>query len=81
VYIGPHWLGIGKFIARLSGLLEKCQGGQVIVKWVHQEWGVGSELKLEGQGLTQVLLHVLLGGKEDRTIGARDLNLGHTAHW
>jgi len=42
--------------------------------------GVGSELESEGQGLTQMLLCVFLGGKEDRTIGAWDLNLGHTVH-
>jgi len=28
-----------------------------------------------------MLLHVLLGGEEDRTVRAGDLNLGHTVHW
>jgi len=76
VCMGPHWLGIGKYLAGLSGWLEqRCQGGQVHNEGVCQDRTVGSELKSEHQGLTQVLLHFLLGRKEDRNIGARDLNL------
>jgi len=50
------------------------------MKWVSQEWGVGGKLKLERQGLTELLLNSLLGSEVLGTIGARDLKLGHTAH-
>jgi len=34
---------------------------------VGQEWGVGSELETEGQGLTEVLLNLLLRCKMERS--------------
>jgi len=42
--------------------------------------GVGSELEVEGQGLTDVLLNLLLGCDVERAIRSRNLYLGHTTH-
>jgi len=38
-----------------------------------QKWGVGNKLKLEGQGLPEVLLDLLLGSEVERAIRTRDL--------
>jgi len=61
------------------------QGGtkeaKLISEGVGQEWGVCGELKTEGQGLTEVLLNLLLGCKMERAIRSGNLYLRHTMHW
>jgi len=43
----------------------RSQGGareaKLIMEGLGQKWGVSSELEVEGQGLTEVLLNPLLG--------------------
>ena len=48
---------------------------------VSQEWKVGSELELEGQSFTEVLLNLLLRCEMERAIGSGNLYLRHTVHW
>jgi len=45
-----------------------------------QEWGVSSELKVESQGLTEMLFNLLLGCEMERAIGSGNLYLRHTMH-
>jgi len=51
---------------------------QLISEGVNQEKGVGSDLEVEGKGLTEVLFNLLLGCKVERAIKTREL--GHAAH-
>jgi len=53
---------------------------KLIMEGVSQEWGVGSELEVEGQGLTEVLPNLLLGCEMEMAIGTRDLDMRYTTH-
>ncbi len=48
---------------------------------VGQEWGVGSELELEGQSFTEMLLNLLLRCEMEGAIGSGNLYLRYTVHW
>jgi len=60
VKVYPCWALVGTLQNSLSGW-GGSKKAKLIMEGVGQEWGVGGKLKVESQGLNEMLLDLLLG--------------------